>query len=49
MKRRKRTKMSFSLFWVHWLPEHAPASAKYQFTKFGWLTARDSREEAKTI
>ena len=26
---------------MHWLPEHAPTSAKYQFTEHGLLTARD--------
>ena len=34
---------------MHWLAEHAPKSGKYRFTKFGQLTGRDPREEAKTI
>ena len=34
---------------MHWLAEHAPKSGKYRFTKFGQLTGRDPKEEAKTI
>ena len=47
MKRRKTAKSSYILFWVHWLPKYAPKSVKYRLTKFGWLTVRDPREEAK--
>ena len=41
--------MSYIWFWVNWLPEHASTFAKYQFTKFGWLTARDSSDVAKKV
>ena len=34
---------------MHWLAEHAPKSDKHRFTKFGQLTGRDPKEEAKTI
>ena len=34
---------------MHWLPEHAPTSAKYQLTEYGLPTARDSTERAKSI
>ena len=34
---------------MHWLAEHAPKYAKYQFTKLGPLTVRDPKEGAKII
>ena len=46
-ERRKKAKKSYIWFWVHWLPEHAPTSAKYQFTEYGLPTARDPSERAK--
>ena len=49
MKRRKTGKTSCILFWVHWLPKHAPKAIKYRFTKFGRLTIRDPREGGKII
>ena len=49
MKRRKRAKIFYIWFWVHWLPDHAPKSGKYQFAKFVWLTGRESKEVAKII
>ena len=48
-ERRKKAKKSYIWFWVHWLPEHAPTSAKYQFTEYGLPTARDPSERAKFI
>ena len=41
--------MSYIWFWVQWLAEHVPTSAKYQFTDFGWLTPRDPSEGANII
>ena len=32
---------------MHWFAEHATKSIKYQFTKFGRLSARDPMEGAK--
>ena len=46
---RKKGKMSYIWFWVHWLPEHVPISARYQFTEYGVPTARDPSERAKII
>ena len=47
IKERKTVKMTYISFWVHWLTEHAPKSAKYQFTKFGRLTVRGPKARAK--
>ena len=41
--------MLYIRFWVHWLAEHAPKSVKYQFTKPGVVTSRDTKEGAKII
>ena len=49
MSRSKRSKMFYIWLWVHSLPENAPTSAKYHFTNFGRLTARDTSERVKTI
>ena len=34
---------------MQFFAEHAPKSTKYQFTKFGPLTARDPKEDAIII
>ena len=49
MKRRKKAKMSYIWFSMHWLSEHTPKSANYQFAKFAGLTVRNHREGAKII
>ena len=35
LSNRKAARMSYICFWMHWLAERAPKSAKDQFTKFG--------------
>ena len=49
IKQRKTAKMTYIWFWVHWLAEHAPKYAQYQFTRFVRLTVRDPKEGAKII
>ena len=45
----KWAKMTYILFWVHWLAGHALKLVKHRSTKFGRLTRRDHREGAKII
>ena len=47
--REKIVKISYFWFWVHWLKEHAPNSAKYQFIKFGRMTVKYPKKGAKII
>ena len=49
IKQRKIVKISYFWFWVHWLAEHAPNSAKYQFIKFGRMTVKYPKKGAKII
>ena len=49
IKHKKNARIPYVWFWVHWLAEHTPKCVKYQFTKLGWLTARDPKEGAKYI
>ena len=47
--KRKTAQISYIWFRVHWLPEHAPKSAQYLFTKLDRLTETDPKEGAKII
>ena len=47
IQHKKWAKLTYIWFWVQWLAEHAPKTGKCRFNKFGWLTRRDAKEEAK--
>ena len=47
IQHKKWAKLTYIWFWVQSLAEPAPKTGKYRFNKFGWLTRRDAKEEAK--
>ena len=49
IKEIKTAKMTYFWFLVHWLAEHVPKSAIYQFSKSGQLTEERLSEGAKII